>query len=156
MIGLVYVSLAIIVAYLAAMVCLYGMQEVISEYAYLYGTWAFTGCLGSAAALLMPAMIDAAPEEWKVLGFLAPCALLFVAAAPCYKGADRKIHRWAASLAGAAVVLWGIATAWHVPVCLGAVFAVLWVTGCGRLWMAAELMGLAVPYAILIGRNILA
>lgn len=143
-------SLVTLAAYIGVMVWRYGRQEVISEYAYKGGAWAFSTCIGLAAALLMPPMIERAPEDFQFLGFLAPTALMFVAAAPHYKGEDSKVHRWAAILAAAFAVLWGLAVKPYVPIVLALTSGLLYLTDKKGRWFDAEVLGLAVPYTILL------
>lgn len=129
----------------------YGAKEVVSEYAYEGGMTLFTACIGTSAALLMPAMIEAAPENWKVLGFLAAAALIFVAVAPHYKGDEAKLHKIAAKVAGVCAVAWGMATCWEiVALSLVAYIAVMQVTKSRWAWIAAELTGMAMVYAVCV------
>lgn len=143
-------SLCIMVGYLLAMAKKYGRQEVISEYAYKGGAWLFSLSVGLSAALLMPPMIERVPEDFQFLGFLAPAALLFVAAAPHYKGEDSKVHKWAAGLAAVFCVLWGLVTMPGVPMMLVLIYALVYPIDDKGRWIDAEVFGLAIPYIILL------
>ncbi len=146
-------SFAILASYLFAMVRKYGRQEVISEYAYKGDAWQFSLSIGLSAALLMPWMIERAPEDFQFLGFLAPAALLFVAAAPHYKDEDSKVHKWAACLAAVFCILWGLAVNPGIPVMLAIIYALLYPLDEKGRWSNAELLGLAIPYLALVIRN---
>ena len=150
---MVILSLAIFAFYVTVMAMKYGAKEVVSEYAYEGGMTLFTACIGTSAALLMPAMIEAAPENWKVPGFLAAAALIFVAVAPHYKGDEAKLHKIAAKVAGVCAVAWGMATCWEiVALSLVAYVGILKITDSKLAWFAAELTGMAMVYAILFTR----
>lgn len=153
MVWMVILSCAIFTAYISAMAMKYGAKEVVSEYAYEGGMTLFTACIGASAALLVPAMIEAAPENWKFLGFLAAAALIFVAVAPHYKGDEAKLHKTAAKVAGVCAVAWGMATCWEiVALSLVTYIGVLKITDSKWAWFAAELTGMAMVYAILFTR----
>lgn len=153
MIWMVVLSLAVFASYVAVMAMKYGAKEVVSEYAYEGGMTLFTACIGTSAALLVPAMIEAAPDNWKFLGFLAAAALIFVAVAPHYKGDEAKLHKTAAKVAGVCAVAWGMATCWEiVALSLVAYIGVLKITDSKWAWFAAELTGMAMVYAILFTR----
>ena len=150
---MVILSCVIFTAYISAMAMKYGAKEVVSEYAYEGGMTLFTACIGTSAALLVPAMIEAAPENWKFLGFLAAAALIFVAVAPHYKGDEAKLHKTAAKVAGVCAVAWGMATCWEiVALSLVAYIGILKITDSKWAWFAAELIGMAMVYAILFTR----
>lgn len=149
MMWMVILSCVIFTAYVSAMVMKYGAKEVVSEYAYEGGMTLFTACIGSSAALLMPVMVAVAPEDWKFLGFLAAAALIFVAVAPHYKGDEAKLHKTAAKVAGACAVAWAMATCWEVvALSLAAYIAVMQVTKSRCAWIAAELTGMGMVYAV--------
>lgn len=153
MMWMVILSFCIFASYVAVMAVKYGAKEVVSEYAYEGGMTLFTACIGASAALLMPAMIEAAPDNWKVLGFLAAAALIFVAVAPHYKGDEAKLHKTAAKVAGVCAVAWGMATCWEiVALILVAYIGILKITDSKWAWFAAELTGMAMVYAILFTR----
>lgn len=153
MIWMVVLSLAVFASYVIAMAMKYGAKEVVSEYAYEGGMTLFTACIGTSAALLVPAMIEAAPENWKFLGFLSAAALIFVAVAPHYKGDEAKLHKTAAKVAGVCAVAWGMATCWEiVALSLVAYVGILKITDSKLAWFAAELTGMAMVYAILFTR----
>lgn len=153
MMWMVILSCVIFTAYVIAMTVKYGAKEVVSEYAYEGGMTLFTACIGASAALLVPAMIEAAPEDWKFLGFLAAAALVFVAVAPHYKGDEAKLHKTAAKVAGVCAVAWGMATCWEiVALSLVAYVGILKITDSKLAWFAAELTGMAMVYAILFTR----
>lgn len=150
---MVILSLAIFAFYVTAMAMKYGAKEVVSEYAYEGGMTLFTACIGTSAALLVPSMIEAAPDNWKFLGFLAAAALIFVAVAPHYKGDEAKLHKTAAKVAGVCAVAWGMATCCEVvALSLVAYIGVLKITDSKWAWFAAELTGMAMVYAILFTR----
>ena len=149
MMWMVVLSCVIFTSYVCAMTVKYGAKEVVSEYAYEGGMTLFTACIGASAALLMPAMIEAAPENWKVLGFLAAAALIFVAVAPHYKGDEAKLHKIAAKVAGVCAVAWGMATCWEiVALSLVAYVGILKITDSKLTWFAAELTGMAMVYSV--------
>ena len=148
---MVILSLAIFAFYVTVMAMKYGAKEVVSEYAYEGGMTLFTVCIGTSAALLVPAMIEAAPDNWKFLGFLAAAALIFVAVAPHYKGDEAKLHKTAAKIAGVCAVAWGMAACWEVvALSLVAYVVVMQITESRWAWFAAELTGMAMVYAILL------
>lgn len=149
MIWMVVLSLAVFASYVAVMAMKYGAREVVSEYAYEGGMTLFTACIGASAALLMPVMIEAAPDNWKVLGFLAAAALIFVAVAPHYKGDEAKLHKTAAKIAGVCAVAWAMATCWEVvALSLVAYVAVMQIVESRWAWIAAELTGMTMVYAV--------
>lgn len=149
MIWMVVLSLAVFASYVIAMAMRYGAKEVVSEYAYEGGMTFFTACIGTSAALLVPAMIEAAPENWKFLGFLAATSLIFVAVAPHYKGDEAKLHKTAAKVAGVCAVAWGMATCWEiVALSLVAYVAVMQIVESRWAWIAAELTGMMMVYAV--------
>ena len=153
MMWMVILSFCIFASYVAVMAVKYGAKEVVSEYAYEGGMTLFTACIGASAALLMPAMIEAAPENWKVLGFLAAASLVFVAVAPHYKGDEAKLHKTAAKIAGVCAVAWAMATCWEiVALSLVTYIGILKITDSKWAWFAAELTGMAMVYAILFTR----
>lgn len=155
MVWMVILSCAIFTAYISAMAMKYGAKEVVSEYAYEGVMTLFTACIGTSAALLVPAMIEAAPGNWKILGFLASAALIFVAVAPHYKDDEAKLHKTAAKVAGVCAVAWGMATCWEVvALSLVAYVAVMQITESRWVWLVAELTGMAMVYAILLTRLI--
>ena len=149
MMWMVILSCVIFTAYVIAMTVKYGAKEVVSEYAYEGGMTLFTACIGASAALLMPVMIAMAPDNWKFLGFLAATALIFVAVAPHYKGDEAKLHKTAAKVAGVCAVAWAMATCWEVvALSLVAYVAVMQITASRWAWIAAELTGMAMVYAV--------
>ena len=99
----------------------------------------------------MPPMIERAPEDFQFLGFFAPVALLFVAAAPHYKDEDSKVHKWSAVSAAVFCVLWGLAVQPVVPVMLALLYALIYPLDEKGRWSNAEFFGLAIPYIILLG-----
>lgn len=148
---MVILSLAIFAFYVTVMAMKYGAKEVVSEYAYEGGMTLFTACIGTSAALLMPVMVAVAPENWKFLGFLAAAALVFVAVAPHYKGDEAKLHKTAAKVAGVCAVAWGMATCWEVvALSLAAYIAMMQVTKSRWVWLAAELTGMGMVYAVCV------
>lgn len=149
MMWMVVLSLAVFASYMIAMAMRYGAKEVVSEYAYEGGMTLFTACIGASAALLMPVMITVAPENWKILGFMAAASLVFVAVAPHYKGDEAKLHKTAAKIAGVCAVAWAMATCWEVvALSLVAYVAVMQITESRWAWLAAELTGMAMVYAV--------
>lgn len=151
MMWMVVLSLAVFVSYVIAMAMKYGAKEVVSEYAYEGGMTLFTVCIGTSAALLMPVMVAVAPEDWKFLGFLAAAALIFVAVAPHYKGDEAKLHKIAAKVAGVCAVAWGMATCWEiVALSLVAYVGILKITDSKLAWLAAELTGMGMVYAVCV------
>ena len=146
---MVILSCVIFTAYVSAMAMRYGAKEVVSEYAYEGGMTLFTACIGTSAALLMPVMITVAPESWKFLGFMAAASLVFVAVAPHYKGDEAKLHKTAAKIAGVCAVAWAMATCWEVvALSLVAYVAVMQIVESRWAWLAAELTGMAMVYAV--------
>lgn len=155
MMWMVILSCLIFTAYVSVMAVKYGAKEVVSDYAYEGGMTLFTACIGTSAALLVPAMIEAAPDNWKFLGFLAAAALIFVAVAPHYKGDEAKLHKTAAKIAGVCAVAWAMATCWEiVALSLVTYIGVLKITDSKWAWLVAELTGMAMVYAILLTRLI--
>ncbi len=153
MMWMVILSCLIFTAYVSVMAVKYGAKEVVSDYAYEGGMTLFTACIGTSAALLVPAMIEAAPDNWKFLGFLAAAALIFVAVAPHYKGDEAKLHKTAAKIAGVCAVAWGMATCWEiVALSLVTYVAVMQLVESRWAWIAAELTGMTMVYAILFTR----
>lgn len=149
MIWMVVLSLAVFASYVIAMTMKYGAKEVVSEYAYEGGMTLFTACIGASAALLMPVMITVAPDNWKFLGFMAAASLVFVAVAPHYKGDEAKLHKTAAKIAGVCAVAWAMATCWEVvALSLVAYVAVMQIAESRWAWIAAELTGMAMVYAV--------
>lgn len=149
MIWMVVLSLAVFASYVAVMAMKYGAKEVVSEYAYEGGMTLFTACIGASAALLMPVMIAVAPENWKFLGFMAAASLVFVAVAPHYKGDEAKLHKTAAKIAGVCAVAWAMATCWEVvALSLVAYVAVMQIVESRWAWLAAELTGMTMVYAV--------
>lgn len=132
--------------YILTMTLRYGVASVVSEYAYRGSMWLFTLCIGIGAVLLMPVLVEEAPEGGKMLGFMAAAALGFVAAAPHYKEEESGIHNAAAAAAGAMAVLWTASV--NVWWLLAAVAA--WVIAgllTRKWWLMAEVCGLGMVYA---------
>ena len=150
MIVMTMLSLALLASYIYTMLWLYGRQEVVSDYAYKGGAWLFSLCIGLSAALLMPPMIERAPENFQFLGFLAPAALMFVAATPHYKDEESSVHKWAAALAAVFAVLWGLTVKPGVPVSLALLYALIYPLDEKGRWVNAEMFGLAIPYGGLL------
>lgn len=149
MIWMVVLSLAVFASYVAVMAMKYGAKEVVSEYAYEGGMTLFTACIGTSAVLLMPVMIAVAPENWKFLGFMAAASLVFVAVVPHYKGDEAKLHKTAVKIAGVCAVAWAMATCWEVvALSLVAYVAVMQIVESRWAWLAAELTGMAMVYAV--------
>lgn len=153
MIWLVTLSLCIFAAYMTVMITRYGIRELVSEYAYAGGMGLFSLCIGVSAALLLPVMVAVAPEGCKFLGFLAAASLLFVAAAPHYKGDEARLHKTAAKVAGVCAVAWALAVCWEmVALSLIAYVAVMQVTESRYGWIAAEIVGMGMVYATCVYR----
>lgn len=151
MMWMVILSRVIFTAYVIAMAVKYGAKKVVSDYAYEGGMTLFTACIGASAALLMPVMIAVAPDNWKILGFMAAASLVFVAVAPHYKGDEAKLHKTAAKIAGVCAVAWGMATCWEiVALSLVAYVGILKITDSKLAWFAAELTGMAMVYAVCV------
>lgn len=132
--------------YVLLMMARHGVAEVVSEYAYRGGMTAFTVCLGGAAALLMPVMVEEAPDGFQFLGFGAAAALCFVAAAPHYKEEESRVHNVAAAVAGVLAVLWTLSVEpWAVVTGLAVWLGGGWLTG--KWWLMAELGALVMVYA---------
>lgn len=79
------------------------------------------------AGFLMPAWIRIAYEinpNLQFLAFLSTMGLAFVAAAPCFKEQDSKVHYIAAAIAGLSAIAWIIFAAhcWWVILVFAAVF----------------------------------
>ena len=149
MIWMVILSLCIFATYVVVMMTRYGMREVVSEYAYEGGMYLFSLCIGTSAALLLPVMVAVAPEGCKFLGFLASASLMFVAAAPHYKGDEACLHKTAAKIAGVCAVVWALSVCWEaVAVALIAYVAVMQVVKSRWGWITAEIVGMGMVYGV--------
>ena len=151
MMWMVVLSCVIFTAYVSAMAVKYGAKEVVSEYAYEGGMTLFTACIGASAALRRPGRIAVVPENGKCRGFRAAAALIVVAVAPHYRCDEAKLHKTAAKVAGACAVAWGMATCWEiVALSLVAYVAVMQITESRWAWIAAELTGMGMVYAVCV------
>lgn len=144
-------SAALMWGYIGLMIVRHGMASVVSEYAYRGRMWAFSLCLGGAAALLMPVLVELAPEWGKMLGFGAAAALGFVAAAPHYKEEESRVHNVAAAVAGALGVAWTLCV--EPLAVLRGLSVWLWLgMVTRRWWLMAEIGGLFMVYAAAMAR----
>lgn len=144
-------SAALLWGYVALMIVRHGVADVVSEYAYRGRMWAFTACVGGAAALLMPVMVEEAPEWGKFLGFGAAAALGFVAAAPHYKEEESRVHNVAAAVAGALGTAWTLCVE-PIAVIGGLLFLIVMGMVTRKWWLWAELGALLMVYAAAMAR----
>lgn len=145
MIALKILSAVVLWGYVVAMALRHGAEDVLSAYAYRGRMWLFTACLGTAAVLLMPVLVEEAPDGWQWSGFGAAAALCFVAAAPHYREEESKVHNTAAAVAAGMAVVWALATE---PWAIAAAVAEMLVVGVWtrKWWLAAETGALAMVY----------
>ena len=144
-------SAALMWGYIGLMIVRHGMASVVSEYAYRGRMWAFSLCLGGAAVLLMPVLVELAPEWGKMLGFGAAAALCFVAAAPHYKEEESRVHNVAAAVAGALGVAWTLGVE-PMAVAGALLFWLVMGTATRKWWLMAEIGGLLMVYAAAMAR----
>jgi hypothetical protein len=106
---LLIISFLIFVGYIFIMWKYTGMPESISNSYYLLEhKWVFTMFMYSIGILTLPVMLDIlSGSNLQFLGFIAGAALLFVGAAPAFKGervaTDRFVHKTAALVAAICV-----------------------------------------------------
>lgn len=143
-------SAALMWGYIVMMIARHGVADVVSEYAYKSGMTKFTACVGGAALLLMPVLVELAPEWGKVLGFGAAAALCFVAAAPHYKEEESKVHNVAAAASGALGVAWALCVE-PPAVITGLLFWALMGMATRKWWLMAELGALIMVYTAVMG-----
>ena len=90
-------------------------------------------------------------KDWMGMVVYFLISLIFVAVASHYKSDEAKLHKTAAKVAGACAVAWGMATCWEiVALSLVAYVAVMQVTKSRWAWIAAELTGMGMVYAVCV------
>ena len=104
------------------------------------GAWLWTVIIGAVAGITMPVILDAAPDNWRFLGFLACIGLLFVAFCPLVpnKGdMTYKIHMGGAiTCAVCSQVLLAVSNAWLLLLWLPWIAAFVLITA-SRKWKTA-------------------
>lgn len=105
---LIFLSLAIITSYVGVMIFRNGIPYSISDtfYSLDHKVW-FGFSMISSALLLMPAILERAPESYQFLAFLMCAGLCFVGVAPNFKaGMDRPVHIVATTIAALCSQAW--------------------------------------------------
>lgn len=107
---MIVTSLIILLAYLCYTVWVgRSIPESLSATYYILGKkgWMFQLTMASTAFALLPSWLEATPDTWQHLPFLACAGLLFVAAAPAFRlRLDGIVHYSSAVLCGVCAVLW--------------------------------------------------
>lgn len=109
-------------AYLIYAVRVCGVPASVSDTYYILlrkrrPAWLFQLAMILTGGLLLPAWLEASPENLQFLAFLACGALIFVGAAPSFKvGHERVIHISATVVSGLSTLAWEVASGyWIVP-----------------------------------------
>ena len=68
------------------------LPESISDIAYIIPHWAFSVWIVAVGFALLPAMLDALPDEWRWVGFLSVAGLFCVASSAYYKTEAAALH----------------------------------------------------------------
>lgn len=125
-----------------------GLPDCLSDIYYSVGLF-FTAMMLFVAFFLLPSMIDATPENYQCLAFLANAGIVFVGAAPNYKeGMERNVHRTAAMISGGCSVVWtAIVSPWH---CMYLLIALVGIVDRRRWLLWFELPCFAMIYAVLM------
>ena len=107
-----------------------GIPPSLSHSFYVFGGnpggYVFYGYLVAMFAMLIVPMIEATPEKWEFLPFLALASLCFVGAAADFleEKQTRTVHVLSAIVAAALSVLWCVAVGyWFIPLVLAVVVA---------------------------------
>lgn len=115
-------------AYLIYAVRVCGVPASVSDTYYILlrkrrPAWLFQLAMILTGGLLLPAWLEASPENLQFLAFLACSALIFVGAAPSFKvGHERVIHIAATVVSGLSTLAWEVASGyWIVPAIMLAV-----------------------------------
>lgn len=115
-------------AYLIYAVRVCGVPASVSDTYYILlrkrrPAWLFQLAMILTGGLLLPAWLEASPENLQFLAFLACGALIFVGAAPSFKvGHERVIHIAATVVSGLSTLAWEVASGyWIVPAIMLAV-----------------------------------
>jgi hypothetical protein len=103
------ISVLIFVAYIGAILAVYGVPASVSETFYLLPKgwrWLFTAfCLG--VSIIVAPWLDATPDAWQFLAFLAVGGLCFVGVAAEFKeDFVKRVHYWGAGVCAVASQLW--------------------------------------------------
>lgn len=118
MLPLIAVGLSAIIlsAYIVVCIIFYGLPESVSDSYYrIRHKWIFSVVVAVCGALLLMPWLSL-NEEFQCFAFLADASLMFIAAAPAFRGRlTRGVH------IGAAIVMFA--------------GAVLWEIFCGGLWL---------------------
>ena len=134
---LLFVGIALFVAYTCYAVKKAGMPKSLSQTYYLMKAykqgWMFQFTLVLLGFFLLPAWINLSPDWWMFLGFISCGSIIFVGAAARYLRMEEKhIHTACAWIAAASSVLWSILSydwLWISPVVFaiaGGIFALIY------------------------------
>ena len=157
-------SLAVLAGYAAYAVWRCGVPASLSETYYLLKNlkrpyWLFPVCLALAAFMLVPAWVEASPENVRFLAFLSCAGLLFVAFAPAFgETLTGNVHKGATVVAALSGVAWcciAFPLSWIVP--LSCVAAVVYpVVKSRKKWLFwAEMAAFASVYVSLLIKMII-
>lgn len=127
MITLTIISFIILSCYLVYIIKTIGIKQLPSLSASYYGLgskgFIFQIALFSAAALLIPVLLEKTPEPFTFLAFFTTAPILFVAITPKFKDIilEGKVHGWAAKISAMFSIIWCIIMLkWiAIPVILG-------------------------------------
>lgn len=115
MIGLFASSVAIFVVYITVTLCKFGIPESISQTHYLWNTTfnkgglLFTFMMWAVAFCILPPWFSVAPDNLKMLVFLAGTALAFVGAAAAFKEElTESVHYTSAGIWAAMTILYSL------------------------------------------------
>jgi hypothetical protein len=134
MITLATLGIILFLTYIAVAITLFGIPSSLSDTFYLYGGkpfgYIFTACLWVVGFMILPYWISITPESYKCLPFLSVGGLVFVGAAPLFKGQDSKWHSAFALICAFCALLWCVLSKNYIPfVCsVGAVGILSWIT----------------------------
>ncbi len=128
-------SFATIVSYTIVAIIICGIPPSLSHTYYLLKSkgvkvpWIFQIALFTTSALLLPAWLEASPEEYQFLVFLSCTGLIFVSAAPLFKlKLEGRVHNAAALICGASSIAWQILSGYWVVtiICIAIALSLAW------------------------------
>jgi hypothetical protein len=113
MITALTVSLALFVAYLTVIICLFGVPASISESFYLLESrrkglgYLFTGWCWALAILVMSMMVTLSESRWwQFLSLFAGGGLGFVGTAPLFKSHEKTVHYVSTGVCALSALAW--------------------------------------------------
>ena len=106
---LYFISLLTFTLYIGFVLIKFGVPNSVSASFYLLGKkgWMFQLAMLLTAGTLLPVLMEATKNDFKLLEFLTCSGVLFVAAAPAFKvELEGKVHAVAALVSGLSGLVW--------------------------------------------------